>query len=204
MRPPATTGATNTAVSRSIWLSICPVRASAPTSSPSRRHQPKLAASQHRPVPSRAAGKLRHPAHLAVGAGERHQLAARGPQRKRCRRRPTASACWRDFVSTAARPASQTAIILPPWLTANTTPRSITGRAGSPRIPDAEVSLDRDRESCQARLAAADLDKRRRRRPEMSPRRTAADRRAYIAEQRRRCGKPREVHSSLPSASLSA
>ena len=45
---------------------------------------------------------------------------------------------------------SDTAIILPPWPTTNTTPRSITGRAGSARMPAAVVSLVRDSESLQA------------------------------------------------------
>ena len=45
---------------------------------------------------------------------------------------------------------SDTAIILPPWPTTNTTPRSITGRDGSARMPAAVVSLVRDSVSLQA------------------------------------------------------
>ena len=87
---------------------------------------------------------------------------------------------------------------MPPWLTANTTPWSITGRAGSPRMPAAVVSVERDSESRPRRLAAVDLiggDVTRRERRDDD---AAADRRADIAEQRRRsAASPRAVHSSL-------
>src|SRR4029078_2769569 len=40
------------------------------------RHEPELAAGQHRSAPARAVGKIGRPAHFAVAARERDQLAA--------------------------------------------------------------------------------------------------------------------------------
>ena len=76
MRPPATTGETKTGVSKiDLGCHLARPRIGA-DQKPVPRHQPQLAAGEHRPAPSRAAGKLGHPPHLAVGAGERNELAA--------------------------------------------------------------------------------------------------------------------------------
>ena len=88
MRPPATTGETNTFAPSAVVLATWPLLASHRHERALRRDDPQLAAGENRPIPARGAGKLRDPAHLAVGPRQRHELAVHIDDEDRVARRP--------------------------------------------------------------------------------------------------------------------